>query len=52
MAEGALVMMVPVAHLLGVLTVGQVYVVALLSATRSDDHGPEGLRARTAPNPA
>ena len=32
-AEGALVLTIPVAHLLGVLTVGQVYAVALLSAS-------------------
>lgn len=32
-AEGALVATIPIAHLLGVLTVAQVYVVAMLSAT-------------------
>jgi MFS family permease len=33
LVEGALVLTIPIAHLLGVLTVAQVYAVALLSAT-------------------
>ena len=33
LAEGALVATIPIAHALGVLTIAQVYVVALLSAT-------------------
>lgn len=33
LAEGALVATLPLAHLLGVLTIGQVYLVSLLSAT-------------------
>ena len=33
LAEGALVATIPIAHLLGVLTIAQIYVVALLAAT-------------------